>query len=42
MKRVELHGPDDVRLVDVPSPEPGPRDAVIRVAACRICGSDVK
>lgn len=42
MKRVELHGPDDVRLVDVPSPEPGPRDAVIRVAACGICGSDVK
>lgn len=42
MKRVELHGPDDVRLVEVPVPEPGPRDAVIRVAACGICGSDVK
>jgi threonine dehydrogenase-like Zn-dependent dehydrogenase len=41
MKRIQLHGPDDVRLVDVPDPEPGPRDAVIRVAACGICGSDV-
>ncbi|MFP6624786.1 MAG: alcohol dehydrogenase catalytic domain-containing protein [Myxococcota bacterium] len=42
MKRVELHGPNDVRLIDVAEPEPGPRDALIRVAACGICGSDVK
>lgn len=41
MQRVELHGPEDVRLVDVPEPTPGPRDAVVRVAACGICGSDV-
>ena len=42
MKRIELHGPNDVRRVDVAEPEPGPRDALIRVAACGICGSDVK
>lgn len=41
MKQVQVHGPDDVRLVEVPEPRPGPRDAVIRVARCGICGSDV-
>ncbi len=41
MKQVNVHGPDDVRLDDVPAPDPGPRDAVVRVAACGICGSDV-
>jgi len=42
MKQVQLHGPGDVRLIDVPTPEPGPRDAVVRVRACGICGSDLK
>ena len=41
MKQVRLHGPDDVRIDEVPEPEPGPRDAVVRVEACGICGSDV-
>ena len=41
MQRVELHGPDDVRLVEVDEPKPGPRDAVVRVHACGICGSDL-
>jgi threonine dehydrogenase-like Zn-dependent dehydrogenase len=41
MKQVRLHGPADVRIDEVPEPEPGPRDAVVRVAACGICGSDV-
>ena len=36
-----MHGPDDVRVDQVPEPEPGPRDAVVRVAACGICGSDL-
>jgi len=39
--QVNLHGPDDVRLDACPVPEPGPADAVVRVAACGICGSDV-
>jgi (R,R)-butanediol dehydrogenase/meso-butanediol dehydrogenase/diacetyl reductase len=29
-------------VVDVPDPAPGPEELVIRVAACGICGSDVK
>ena len=41
MKQIMVHGPDDVRLDDVPDPDPGPRDALVRVAACGICGSDV-
>ncbi|MGD0880242.1 MAG: zinc-binding dehydrogenase [Acidimicrobiales bacterium] len=38
--QVRVHGPGDVRLDDVDPPDPGPRDAVVRVAACGICGSD--
>ena len=42
MKQVNVHGPDDVRIDDVPEPECGPRDAVVRVAACGICGTDLR
>jgi len=41
MKQIMLHGPDDWRLDDIPDPQPGPRDALIRIAACGICGTDV-
>ncbi|MGA2836547.1 MAG: zinc-binding dehydrogenase [Acidimicrobiales bacterium] len=40
MLQVRVHGPGDVRVDDVEPPDPGPRDAVVRVAACGICGSD--
>ncbi|MEE3326775.1 MAG: zinc-binding dehydrogenase [Myxococcota bacterium] len=39
--QAQIHAPDDVRLDAVALPEPGPRDAIVRVAACGICGSDV-
>jgi threonine dehydrogenase-like Zn-dependent dehydrogenase len=42
MKQVNVHGPDDVRVDEVPEPEPGPRDAIVRVAACGICGTDLR
>ena len=35
----EDHGFD---IVDVPNPVPGPDELVIRVAACGVCGSDIK
>ena len=35
----EAHGFD---VVDLPDPVPGPEEVVIRVAACGVCGSDVK
>src|ERR1700689_5977748 len=41
MMQIRVHGPHDVRLDDVAEPDPGPRDALVRVAACGICGSDV-
>jgi len=40
MLQVRVHGPGDVRVDEVPEPDPGPRDVVVRVAAC-ICGSDL-
>ena len=42
MKQVNIHGPGKVQLDDADSPEPGPRDAVVRVAACGVCGTDVR
>lgn len=41
MRQVRVHGPGDVRVDDVAAPEPGPRDAVVDVAACGVCGSDL-
>ncbi len=41
MKQIRVHGPNDVRLDEITEPDPGPRDALVRVAACGICGSDV-
>jgi 2-desacetyl-2-hydroxyethyl bacteriochlorophyllide A dehydrogenase len=41
MKQIMVYGPNDVRLDDLPDPEPGPRDALVRIAACGICGTDV-
>jgi L-iditol 2-dehydrogenase len=42
MKAVRLHGPRDLRVEDVPPPPlPGPGEALIRVGAVGICGSDL-
>lgn len=41
MKLVNLYAPGDVRIDEVEAPRPGPVDAVIKVAACGICGTDV-
>ena len=42
MKALRFFAPEDVRLVDVPEPECGPREVKIRVRACSTCGTDVK
>jgi len=39
--QVRVHGPGDVRVDEVADPDPGPTDALVRVAACGICGSDL-
>jgi threonine dehydrogenase-like Zn-dependent dehydrogenase len=41
MKQIRIHGPGDVRLDEIPEPQVGPDDALLAVAACGICGSDV-
>ena len=41
MLQVRVHGPGDVRVDDVAAPDPDARDAVVRVAACGVCGSDL-
>lgn len=41
MRAAVLFGPGDMRLVeDYPVPAPGPNDAIVKVAACAICGTD--
>jgi L-iditol 2-dehydrogenase len=41
MKALMLTAYDRLELIDVPEPEVGPRDVLVRVRACGICGSDV-
>jgi (R,R)-butanediol dehydrogenase/meso-butanediol dehydrogenase/diacetyl reductase len=41
VRQIRVHGPNDVRLDDLPAAHPGPRDALVRTAACGICGTDV-
>jgi L-iditol 2-dehydrogenase len=42
MRAAVLHGPEDVRMEDVPAPAPGPGEVVVRVRAALTCGTDVK
>ena len=41
MKAMLLRSGGDLRLETVPDPTPAPNEAVVRVHACSICGSDV-
>ena len=41
MKAAMLHGPRDIRLVDVEVPQPKADEILIRVQACGICGTDI-
>src|SRR6195952_374215 len=40
MKMSMVTGPGAVEVVDVPQPQAGPKDVLIRMRACGICGSD--
>jgi L-iditol 2-dehydrogenase len=42
MKAAVFYEREDVRLEDVPEPEAGPDELVVRVLACGFCGSDVE
>jgi len=41
MRVLRLHGPRDARLTDEPVPVPEPGEALVRVTAVGICGSDL-
>ena len=41
MQAARVHGPGDVRLDTLPQPTCGPRDVVVRLGACGVCGSDL-
>jgi L-iditol 2-dehydrogenase len=42
MKGARLYAPGDLRVEDLPVPEPGPRELTIRVRTCATCGTDAK
>lgn len=41
MKAALVEAPGKVSLTTVPDPAPGPRDVVVEVAACGLCGTDL-
>ena len=41
MKAAVLHGVGDLRCEQVPVPEPGENDVLVKVEACGVCGSDI-
>jgi len=42
VKALIFHGPGDVRLEDVPDPEPGPGDVLVQVEVALTDGTDAK
>jgi len=41
MRAVIVERPGDVRVDEVPEPTVGPKDVLVKVAACGICGTDI-
>jgi (R,R)-butanediol dehydrogenase / meso-butanediol dehydrogenase / diacetyl reductase len=41
MPALTIHGPNDIRLDPTRVAKPGPKDVVLNVAACGVCGSDL-
>ncbi|MGD9136853.1 MAG: alcohol dehydrogenase catalytic domain-containing protein [Desulfobacterales bacterium] len=42
MKAIRVHGPKDVRYEEVPEPQTGADDVLIRVKAAALCGTDLE
>ncbi|GAI55075.1 unnamed protein product, partial [marine sediment metagenome] len=40
MKAARIFGPYDIRLVDVPTPVPGPGEVLCKVSCVGMCGTD--
>ena len=41
MYAANLHAPNDLRYEQVPVPELGAEDVLVKVSACGVCGSDI-
>jgi L-iditol 2-dehydrogenase len=41
MKVAVWHNNADIRVEDIPTPKPGPKEMLVKVMSCGICGSDV-
>lgn len=41
MKALRYHGPHKVEFVDIPIPEAGPGQVLVKVVYCGICGTDI-
>lgn len=41
MRAAVINSPGEVEVTTVPDPSPGPRDVVVAVAGCGICGTDL-
>jgi len=41
MKAANLYAPGDIRMEEVPVPEPGEGQVLLKVKACGVCGSDI-
>jgi len=41
MKISVWHNNEDIRIEEVPRPQPGPEEMLVKVIACGICGSDI-
>ena len=42
MRAAVFHGPEDLRLCELPRPAVGTGELLVKVAACAVCGSDVR
>ena len=42
MRAARFHGEGRITIEDAPDPAPGPEEVTLRVAACALCGSDLR
>ena len=41
MKVAIWHNNEDIRIENIPTPKPGPKEMLVKVRSCGICGSDI-
>lgn len=41
MRAARYHGQRDIRVEEIPIPQPGPGECLVEIEWCGICGSDL-